>query len=284
MYPAAPVAATAQNIVPLAAPVIKEESLSYQWPDGNVKLECTTDQEPVGWDDQGWTWRSSGSRKQGLPAADRAALDKQVRENPQLTAQQLRAGAGPTQIPLGEINSILLGSRKACSEVERSKARQGILQPAGTRNSGFQLLDSLSTLKDSFETPWIAKSDIMDSRYIVMQTPFMREVLLQDQVRSWRQEILVAEGGRHGVVTDGCHNFFKQGILLISWVFSQVLMCWSPVQYTWLGEMDTAHHKAHFDQLVCVIAEMCTRGLGYEFDDRLYSAVNCSFSIRLRYV
>ncbi|KAJ6536301.1 hypothetical protein B0H19DRAFT_1271087 [Mycena capillaripes] len=43
------------------------ESPSYQWPDGNVKLECTTGQEPEGWDDQGWMWRSSGARRRGLP-------------------------------------------------------------------------------------------------------------------------------------------------------------------------------------------------------------------------
>jgi hypothetical protein len=36
--------------------------------DGNVKLECTTDHEPTGWDDQAWMWRSSGARRQGLPA------------------------------------------------------------------------------------------------------------------------------------------------------------------------------------------------------------------------
>ncbi|KAJ6451165.1 hypothetical protein C8R45DRAFT_946379 [Mycena sanguinolenta] len=351
------------------AQVIKEESVSFQWPDGNVKLECTTGQEPLGWDDQGWVWRSSGPRKQGLPLnafkidkrlclgvfhcgclsvngqpkrffrpkkekaprekqrsetchichstltylpcdasityycyndedgvqhsvrhhhgrhehphppikslpeADRSALDQQVRENPQLTAQQLRAGAGPTQVPLGEINPILLGSRKARSEVEKSKARQGIIQPAATRNSGFQLLQSLSALKDSFEVPWIVKSDIMDSNFVVMQTPFMREVLLQDQIRSWQKEILVAEGGRHGVVTDGCHDFFKQGVLLISLVFSPVIMRWAPVLFTWIGKLDAAHHNAHFGQLVYAIAEMCTRGLGYPFDERLYSAV-----------
>ncbi|KAJ7483763.1 hypothetical protein B0H11DRAFT_2231915 [Mycena galericulata] len=208
-----------------------------------------------------------------LPAADRAALDQQVRENPQLTAQQLRAGAGATQVPLGEINPILLGARKARTEVENSKVRQGIVQPGATRNSGFQLLDSLSSLQESFETPWIVKSDLMDGRFIVMQTPFMREALLQDQIRSWREEVLVAESGRHGVVTDGCHDFFKQGILLISLVFSQVMMRWAPVLYTWIGKFDTAHHKSHFDQLVYVIAEMCTRGLGYAFDERLYSAI-----------
>ncbi|KAJ7240717.1 hypothetical protein C8J57DRAFT_1527386 [Mycena rebaudengoi] len=40
-----------------------------------------------------------------------------------------------------------------------------------------------------------------------------------------------------------------------------------------MGKFDERHHKSHFDQLVYVIAELCTRGLGYVFDERLYSAV-----------
>ena len=58
------------------------------------------------------------------------------------------------------------------------------------------------------------KSDLLSGRFIVMQTPFMSEVLLRDQIRSWHQENLEAESGRHGLVTDGCHDFFKQGVLL----------------------------------------------------------------------
>ncbi|KAJ7604282.1 hypothetical protein DFH06DRAFT_1310588 [Mycena polygramma] len=380
MYPAPPAAYPQTqnpvhgfpNAIP-AAPVISQqlnqESPSYQWPDGNVKLECTKGQEPEGWDDQGWMWRSSGARKRGLPegayksdkrvclgvfhcacltdtgdhkrlyrprkekrardnqcgetchichktltyvscsasltyylyadqdgvehsvrqhegrhehsrppikvlpAAHRAALDRQVRENPTLTAQQLRAGAGSTQVALGDIDPILLGARKARAEVEKSKVRQGIIAPAATRNSGFQLLDSLDSLQEAFETPWIVKSDLMDGRFIVMQTPFMRDVLLRDQISSWREENLEAESGRHGLVTDGSHDFFTQGILLASLVFSQIIMRWTPILFTWIGKLDERHHKSHFDQLVYVIAEVCTTGLGYAFDERLYSAV-----------
>lgn len=123
----------------------------------------------------------------------------------------------------------------------------------------------------------------MDGRFIVMQTPFMRDVLLQDQIRSWHGENLEAESGRHGLVTDGCHDFFKQGILLTSLVFSQVIMRWAPVLFTWIGKLDERHHKSHFDQLVYVIAELCTKGLGYAFDERLYSAVYSTF-IFLRYL
>ena len=55
-------------------------------------------------------------------------------------------------------------------------------------------------------------------------------------------------------------------------------MRWAPVLYTWIGKLDEAHHKSHFDQLIYVIAEQCTRGLNYAFDVRLYSAVSGSSS------
>ncbi|KAJ7479450.1 hypothetical protein B0H11DRAFT_1725650, partial [Mycena galericulata] len=207
-----------------------------------------------------------------LSASEIEALDVQVRQNPQSTAQQLRAGAGATQVALGEINPILLDSRKARHEVERSKVRQEIIPPA-VRNSGFQLLESFSSLKNSFGTPWIVDADLLDRQFICMQTPFMRDVLLRDSVQSWHAENLEAESGRHGVITDGTHDFFKQGILLTSLVFSQVLFRWVVVLYTWIGNQDQEHHAPHFKQLIQVIAEICTRGLGFTFDDRLFSAI-----------
>ncbi|KAJ7766115.1 hypothetical protein B0H16DRAFT_1717342 [Mycena metata] len=113
----------------------------------------------------------------------------------------------------------------------------------------------------------------MDGQFIIMQTPFMRDVLLRDQVQSWHRETLEAESGRHGVVTYGCHDFFKQGIILVSFVFSSILLRWAPRIF------DERHHKSHFAQLVNVIAELCTQGLGYAFDERLYSAVFAFFSL-----
>ncbi|KAJ7256379.1 hypothetical protein C8J57DRAFT_1235753 [Mycena rebaudengoi] len=53
-----------------------------------------------------------------LLESDSVALDHQVRENPRFSAQELRAGIGATQIPLSEINPILLDPREALTEVE----------------------------------------------------------------------------------------------------------------------------------------------------------------------
>ncbi|KAJ7660274.1 hypothetical protein DFH06DRAFT_1401711 [Mycena polygramma] len=354
--------------VPPVVDAAMPDSPSYQWPDGSVKLECTVGQEPLGWDDEGWKWRSSGFRRKGIPpgafkvdkrvclgvfrcdckkddglpgrffrpktakkardkqhnetcsicrsklvyiscdcslmyyqyrdeegetyavrqhigrhlhgrppltrlaAKDVEALDFQVLHNPQATAQQLRAAAEPGQVPLGEINPILMDARKARSEVEKSKVRQHLI-PSGARNSGFQFLDSFTALKESFETPWIVEAELLDRQFICMQTPFMRDVLLRDSVQSWHAENLEAESGRHGVITDGTFDFFKQGVLLTSLVFSQVLFRWVVVLYTWIGGQDGEHHLPHFKQLVHVIAEICTKGLGFTFDDRIFSSI-----------
>ncbi|KAJ7263301.1 hypothetical protein C8J57DRAFT_1512809 [Mycena rebaudengoi] len=244
----------------------------------------------MGWDNEGWKWRSTGSRKGGLPAdayrADKRvclgvfhyscigsdglpnrfcrpdpcsanliyhqyvndagvsqavgrhsysrppvtklfqnelqALDQHFRQNPQASAQQLGSGAGVSQISIGEIASILLNSRKARHEVDKSDVRQQIIAPPSSRNGGFQLPQSFPSLKESFETPWIVKADLLGRQFICRQTPFMRDVL-RDFVQSWHTENLEPEGGGHGIMTDGTHDFFNEGVLLISLVFSQLL-------------------------------------------------------------
>ncbi|KAJ7210173.1 hypothetical protein GGX14DRAFT_626610 [Mycena pura] len=348
----------AASLLPVALPPTSPpvttslDSVSPQWPNGNIKIECLTDKKPDDWNDEGWAWRSSGPRVNEIPAsayksekhvclgvfhcnckandgspsrlyrpkknkaartnqfsetchlcrgnlkqiacpatlmsyrildddgnehtvrqhsyyhnhprpptkrlaaADIDALDQEVRKNPHLTAQQLRAGTGAGQMALGEINPVLLDSRKARHEVDKSKIRQGIAQPTTTRNAGFQLLDLARKIHESFDTPWIVKSELLNGQFIVMQTPFMRDVLLRDHLVSWGSENLDAERARHGLPTDGSHDFSKEGVLLTSIAFSPVVTRWVPVLYTWIGTLDEKHHKAHFNQLLSGLAEI----------------------------
>lgn len=176
---------------------------------------------------------------------------------------------------------MLLGSRKARAEVEKSKIRQGIQQPAATRNSGFQLLQSLVAAKASFHVPWLQAADLLNHSFIIMQTPFMAEVLLRDAVQSWQAEGLEAETARHGIITDGSHDFFSHGVLLTSLVFSQVLLRWVPVLLTWIGNMDTHHHQTHFKTLIEGIADACAQAMGVMFDERMCAAVCYSSQIIL---
>ena len=319
-----------------------EISHLFQWPNGTFQHEYPAAEPPDGHDDQGWKWRSGGSRSQGIPDGaekvdhkschgvihcgcmdehgrpshfsrpksdisaltrqlatichicqkshthisctatlttwryqrdnwreyvvrrhvgehghaqpptaklshrDLQAVDKQVRQNPQLTTQQLWVGADPNQTLLSVINPILLDACKARSVVDSSKVRQGIRLPLASRNSGFQLLEVISDFRSLFKTPWIQQSDFVNGQYVLMQTPFQHEVLLRDTAKSWQHEVLEVESPQHGIIMDGSHDFFTKGILLVSLTFSQVGVRWMPVLYTWLGEMDTPHHQIHF--------------------------------------
>nr|GAT46414.1 predicted protein [Mycena chlorophos] len=62
---------TTTSIVDLGTPS------PYQWMDGDVSFECILGNEPPGWADQGWVFRSSGSRARGVPAGA-TNVDKSV--------------------------------------------------------------------------------------------------------------------------------------------------------------------------------------------------------------
>ncbi|KAJ7048195.1 hypothetical protein C8F01DRAFT_1286042 [Mycena amicta] len=323
----------------LAAAVDAAKSPSpYQWVDGNVTFQWTAGEEPPGVHDSGWVFRSSGSRKEGVPedafdvdkkncqgyircdcvhpdgaprrlfrptthkvslakqlaqtcsicrtqlvhikcpgsvyvltyqiaegtgttvvrkhlgihdhprppvkqltVAQNDALDELVRTNPNTSALALRAGASPGQIPLGEINPVLLDARKARAEVEKSHARLGIgAQLRG--GSTFGLLDTFRKLKASFDVPWFIDSDLLDKQFICMQTPAMRK------------------------------PFPRGGVLLTSLVFSPILLRWVVVLYTWIGNLDESHHETHFTHLIRSMFDVCTR-IGIPIDDHILASI-----------
>ncbi|CAK5272544.1 unnamed protein product, partial [Mycena citricolor] len=342
---------------------------SGRWPDGNGLIDCLSTELPDDWDDQGWSWRSSGARKKDLPtdayrinknnclgvfrcqckdskgnfsrfvcpkkdkgpreaqqndrctlcqanlvlipctatltvyhyeddngaehvvkkhdgfhahprppvprltAAEREELDVQVRYNPTQTAQQLRIGAELGQTSIGAINTALYNSRKARAEVEKSRIRNGLAVPSRARQAGFDLVDTVGSLDGMFETTFIVKAELLTGQYIVMQTPFMRDVLLRDQITSWKHEIFEVETGRHGLPTDGSHDMFKRGVLLSSLAYSPVLFRWCSVLYTWIGRLDAAHHAEHYKHVMISVAEVCSQVLHQEFDPQLLSQV-----------
>ncbi|KAJ6619301.1 hypothetical protein B0H10DRAFT_2216995 [Mycena sp. CBHHK59/15] len=226
--------ATAQSNMPFPTinPPTLIDSPSYQWPDGNVMLECTFGLEPSGWDDEGWKWRSSGSRKTGV-----------------------QEGTLTTRKHVKRFDTTLGGTDMQGPPFRSSR----------NTNSKHLIFKFAKILR--------LRNNSVRAQYICMQTPFMRDALLRDSVQSWHDENLEAESGHHGVLTDGTHDFFNQGILLTSLVFSHVVLRWVAVLYTWIGKQNEEHHVPHFSQLVHGIGEACTRGLGYTFDDRLFSAI-----------
>ncbi|KAJ7060319.1 hypothetical protein C8F01DRAFT_1369965 [Mycena amicta] len=310
----------------LAAAVEAAKSPSaYQWVDGNVTFQWRDGEEPPGVHDSGWVFRSSGSRKDGVPedafdvdkkycqgyircdctnsdgtprrlfrpttnkgsltkqltqscsichgqlvhvkcpggvyvlayqivdgiginvvrkhvgihahprppvkqltVAQNDAIDELVRTNPNASALALRAGAHQGQIPLGEINPVLLDARKA-----RAESRGG---------STFGLLDAFRKLKASFDVPWFIDSDLLDKQFICMQTPMMRNQFLEAAFSSHRL------------------------------VFSPILLRWVVVLYTWIGNLDESHHETHFTRLIRSMFDVCTR-VGIPVDDRILASI-----------
>lgn len=85
--------------------------------------------------------------------------------------------------------------------------------------------------------------------------------ILTEAMEDWVEEEVRADG-RHGMVTDGSHSFFREGELLTSSVFSAVTLTWLPGLFTWILGRDTAHHIPHFDR----IAKQIVSAMGSKFD------------------
>ncbi|KDQ63177.1 hypothetical protein JAAARDRAFT_694414 [Jaapia argillacea MUCL 33604] len=174
-----------------------------------------------------------------LSAAEREALDHAVQHNPQATALQHRVGPERTQVPITSINPILSDPRKARYEVDKSKVRVGLSDAPSSDN----------------------KLSVTKLIELLKSTPFMREELLADAVSSWGQEHTSTETSRHGIITDGSHDFFMDGVLLSSFVYSTILLRWVPVLYTWIGNLDAEHHIPHFLLLITAIAGTVAPGI-----------------------
>ncbi|KAF7311182.1 hypothetical protein MKEN_01019700 [Mycena kentingensis (nom. inval.)] len=206
-----------------------------------------------------------------LTEAQVDAIDELVRTNPNASALELRAAAGPGQVPLGEIHPGLHSARKARAEVEKSRSRLGLgTQVRGT--SAFGLLEAFQKLKASSSVPWIVESDLVDQQFICMQTPMMREQFLTASVRSWTTQTFEAESGRHGIMTDGTFDFYKQGVLLTSLAFSPILLRWVVVLYTWIGRLDEGHHETHFYRLLRSMVDICVAN-NIHVEDHLFASI-----------
>ncbi|KAF4612985.1 hypothetical protein D9613_010733 [Agrocybe pediades] len=180
-----------------------------------------------------------------LTAEEEEALDHQVSQRPSASAHEYRTGDSFTRsIPLGEIAPALSNPRKARYEVEKSRTRLGL--DGGRINNGLtSFLGSVMNLQEGLSKPFIIDSKFHGPTYLVFQTPFMRRIL-EESVDSWKDD---SNGPRHGLVTDGDHTYFKEGVLNVTCAFSSVLCAWVPVLYTWIYKLDISHHRPHFQHI-----------------------------------
>ncbi|KAJ7825903.1 hypothetical protein B0H14DRAFT_2368617, partial [Mycena olivaceomarginata] len=86
---------------------------------------------------------------------------------------------------------------------------------------------------------------------IVLQSPFMRRMLLKDTVE---------DDAVNGIVSDASHGFFKQRneLLMVSSVFEpKNLQCWVPAMMSYFNGSTVDHYRIHFFHLLRSIAEEC---------------------------
>lgn len=151
---------------------------------------------------------------------------------------------------------------------------------------GFGFIKALSDFQEGLESPkFYLESSVSGPYYIMLQTEFMFNMLIES-INSWDSDIR-AEGsmqttsyhtGRHGMVTDGDHSFFRDGILNLTSVFSTTMNQWVPVLYTWAHKLDTDHHRPHFCRLHLIITDYCQEN-NIIFRKEFLTQVCCTVSI-----
>ncbi|KAF6748308.1 hypothetical protein DFP72DRAFT_820488, partial [Ephemerocybe angulata] len=196
-----------------------------------------------------------------LSHAEQAALDLQVLKNPSATAHQLRTGT-LNSTPLHAISPSLVKPSAARYQIEKSRALQGIIT-ASTSKGGFSFIDSLTDLKDKHGNPFMISATLVGEKVLMFQTPFMRDALVES-INEWTSDDSHSEG-RHGLVTDGNHSFFREGVLLVTCVFLTKTATWTPVLLTWIGGQNTEHHQPHFRHIFRFILEKAGKNFEKKF-------------------
>ncbi|KAI0650987.1 hypothetical protein C8Q79DRAFT_1099915, partial [Trametes meyenii] len=203
-----------------------------------------------------------------LSKAETQAIEAQVLRRPEASAHQLRTGdSAPGSVPLAEISPVLADPRRARYQV--NQARESLnLRPAASGKGGGSVLKTLSQLNKEFSAPFLVDSGFVDHAFVVMQSPFMA-LIAEESVRDWINPHDPDKDGRHGVVLDGDHSFFRDGLLITACAFSTTLAAWVPIVYTWVGGQSAQDHRPHFRCLNSTII----RTAGDKFDPKLLSVV-----------
>ncbi|KAF9555016.1 hypothetical protein CPC08DRAFT_766248 [Agrocybe pediades] len=202
-----------------------------------------------------------------VTAQERKQVDKQVGRNISASAHKLRTGDGaPGSVPLAQISPKLANPRVARYEITQSKLRQGI-SAVNASSGSISFLKSISSFQEELSERFILHSRMYDPTFIMLQSAFMKE-MLTGSVTAWNDER--GEGvhrARHGLITDGDHSFFKEGVLLTTVVFNSVMAAWVPVLYTWILKQDTSHHRPHFKEISQTIVQFIQQN-GFAFETK----------------
>ncbi|KAH6913743.1 hypothetical protein BKA70DRAFT_1518446 [Coprinopsis sp. MPI-PUGE-AT-0042] len=231
------------------------DARSYYWQEKDEKQRVW-----FVWEHEGEHLHPRPSEGRGLMVDEEEAVSKEVERNAGATVHQFRTGtAAPRSKPLHEIAPSLASPQKAQYHVKKSQEALGILNPA--EKGAFGVLETLSKLNDDFRD-FLVKSDFVSATYLMFQTQYMRDLLVQT-VNDWGRED-TEKSGRHGFVTDASHKFFRHGKLQVTCVWNVVVRAWVPVLLTWTRKVDEAHLKPHFEHIANQVVDVLDRE-GLEF-------------------
>jgi hypothetical protein len=147
------------------------------------------------------------------------------------------------------------------------------------QKGGGSLLRGFSDLTSELSTKFLLESSISDPVYILLGTPFM-DLVMKESIDDWIDD--KAEGpsvGRHGFVTDVDHSFFRQGNLLASCSWSNVMHEWVPVLFCWISRLDADHHRPFFRRIFGGIVKHS----GDKFDKKFLTHVSLRYHISKEY-
>ncbi|KAF6752572.1 hypothetical protein DFP72DRAFT_849711 [Ephemerocybe angulata] len=273
-----------------------DDAERFHWTNGKHTRRVRDGSDIDGWNHTKWVFRSGGRRVfKGDKRADksrclgvyvcpdedcgipvRPAPDKKAQDS-QLAEGCRQCGASPltdytcnavtyTYREVGEDGQEYLcwqDPRRACYQQKESRARLGLSAPP--IRSGITFLKKINGINRELKETFLVDSSLHDLGYLTFQTPWMKNQI-KESVLDWVKMGPETEG-RHGFVTDGNHSYFKDGVLLVSCIFSSKLLSWVPVLFSWLSRIDTAHHIPHFNRISTTVLET-VHGLDIPFDPK----------------
>ncbi|KAH6891541.1 hypothetical protein BKA70DRAFT_1119941, partial [Coprinopsis sp. MPI-PUGE-AT-0042] len=242
--------------------LVECDARSYYWKEEDEKGDVW-----FVWEHEGKHLHPRPSEGHGLMVDEEEAVSKEVERNASATVHQFRTGtAAPHSKPLHEIAPSLASPQKAQYHVKKSQEALGILNPA--EKGAFGVLETLSKLNDDFRD-FLVKSDFVSATYLMFQTQYMRDLLVQT-VNDWGRED-TEKSGRHGFVTDASHKFFRHGKLQVTCVWNVVVRAWVPVLLTWTRKVDEAHLKPHFEHIANQVVDVLVKeGLPFKSEYLLH--------------
>ncbi|EPQ59873.1 hypothetical protein GLOTRDRAFT_24197, partial [Gloeophyllum trabeum ATCC 11539] len=149
---------------------------------------------------------------------------------------------GP-QESVADISPVLVNQDRVRKERQRIKGsiRGGI--------SGNNFVKDFAQL-DQENAGFIVWSQIGHVTVIALQTEFMRSLLAREAVLN--EPV-------NGLVSDAAHKFWKDrdSILIVTSTFSEELLRWVPVMFSYSNGQSAEHYKCHFLALFLSIAKQC---------------------------